>query len=162
MRPATLPFSAAGAAGADRAACLTSDSSSATRPRSASASAAAARRWASAAPAVMASIRRIPCEELVSRVTTKGPISAVERTCVPPHSSRLTSGTSTTRTCSPYFSPKSIIAPSSAARSRDVTKMWSGWLATTCSFTVRSTSASSSGVSGPAWRKSNRSLSGPT
>ena len=38
--------------------------------------------------------------------------SAVVRTCVPPQSSRDTPSTSTTRTSSPYFSPKSIIAPS--------------------------------------------------
>ena len=81
----------------------------------------------SPAPAVTASIRRMPWEELVSRVTTNGPISAVERTCVPPHSSRLTVGISTTRTCSPYFSPKSIIAPSSRAWPGEVTKTCRGW-----------------------------------
>ena len=43
----------------------------------------------------------------------KTPISAVVRTCVPPHSSRdqLPSPTSTMRTTSPYFSPNSAIAP---------------------------------------------------
>ena len=43
------------------------------------------------------------------------PISAVFRTCVPPHSSIDTSGTSTTRTTSPYFSPNSAIAPRARA-----------------------------------------------
>ena len=49
----------------------------------------------------------------VSVVSLKTPISAVERTCVPPHSSRdqLPSPTSTIRTTSPYFSPNSAIAP---------------------------------------------------
>ena len=58
---------------------------------------------------------------------TNAPISAVERTWVPPHSSRETSGISTTRTCSPYFSPNSMVAPSSRACGCVVTKMCSGW-----------------------------------
>ena len=50
-------------------------------------------------------------------VTLKRPISAVERTCVPPHSSRdhVPSPTSTMRTTSPYFSPNSAVAPSALA-----------------------------------------------
>ena len=45
------------------------------------------------------------------------PISAVERTCVPPQSSRENSPSpiSTIRTTSPYFSPNSAIAPSARA-----------------------------------------------
>ena len=35
--------------------------------------------------------------------------------CVPPHSSRLKPGIETTRTVSPYFSPKSAIAPAAIA-----------------------------------------------
>jgi hypothetical protein len=47
------------------------------------------------------------------------PISAVERTCVPPHSSREyePSPISTIRTTSPYFSPNSAIAPRRLASS---------------------------------------------
>ena len=59
-----------------------------------------------------ASIRRAPEPTEPSDRITNGPISAVVRTCVPPQSSRETPSTSTTRTSSPYFSPKSIIAPS--------------------------------------------------
>src|SRR3954467_3279409 len=51
----------------------------------------------------------------VSCVRWKSPTSAVEATWVPPHSSRDTSSTSTIRTQSPYFSPKSAIAPSRSA-----------------------------------------------
>ena len=43
------------------------------------------------------------------------PTSAVLATWVPPHSSRETPSTSTTRTHSPYFSPNSAIAPSRSA-----------------------------------------------
>ena len=96
-------------------------------------------------------------------MSTNAPISAVERTWVPPHSSRETSGISTTRTCSPYFSPNSIIAPSSRAWSCVVTKMCSGWFATTCSFTIPLDLGELLGASAaPPWRKSKRSLSGPT
>ena len=63
---------------------------------------------------VTASIRRTLAALEVSCVILKTPISAVERTCVPPHSSRDQSPapTSTIRTTSPYFSPNSAIAPS--------------------------------------------------
>ncbi len=58
-----------------------------------------------------------------SLVTLSSPISAVERTCVPPHSSRdqEPSPISTMRTMSPYFSPKSAVAPSAFASSSVVT-----------------------------------------
>ena len=44
-------------------------------------------------------------------------MSPVARTCVPPHSSVLKcpSPMDTTRTLSPYFSPKSAIAPAAMA-----------------------------------------------
>ena len=51
-------------------------------------------------------------------MTWNRPTSAVEPTCVPPQSSRETPSTSTIRTQSPYFSPKSAIAPSRSASSR--------------------------------------------
>ena len=72
---------------------------------------------ANASPAVTASMRRAPEPTEPSERITNGPISAVVRTCVPPQSSRETPSTSTTRTSSPYFSPKSIIAPSFRASS---------------------------------------------
>ena len=57
-------------------------------------------------------MRRAPAPTELSVRITNGPISAVERTCVPPQSSTDQPPMSTTRTISPYFSPKSIIAPS--------------------------------------------------
>ena len=62
-------------------------------------------------------MRRAPAPTELSLRITNGPISAVERTCVPPHSSTDQPPMSTTRTMSPYFSPKSIIAPSFRASS---------------------------------------------
>ena len=94
----------------------------------------------------------------------KTPISAVERTCVPPHSSRdqRPSPISTIRTTSPYFSPNSAIAPSSFASSSVVVSARTGSLARICSLTRSSTHARSSSLSGAPWVKSKRSLSGPT
>ena len=90
------------------------------------------------------------------------PISAVERTCVPPQSSREKPSISTTRTSSPYFSPKSAIAPRRRASSIGVTNVRTGIASKTFSFTIRSTRVFSSGVSGWVWEKSKRSLSGRT
>src|SRR5579862_8438516 len=92
-------------------------------PRSSSASRARSRSSAYASPAVTASMRREPAPTELSPRTTNGPISAVERTCVPPHSSIDQPSMSTTRTMSPYFSPKSIIAPSSRASPSVVSKI---------------------------------------
>src|SRR5919109_1088334 len=100
-----------------------------------------------ASPEVTASIRRAPEPTEPSERTTKGPISAVQRTCVPPHSSREKPGISTTRTSSPYFSPKSIIAPSLRASSICVTNARTGRFSKIRSLTIRSTSARSSGLS---------------
>ena len=68
-----------------------------------------------AASPVTASMRRTPAATLPSETIRNGPISPVARTCVPPHSSCENPGISTTRTTSPYFSPKSAMAPSSTA-----------------------------------------------
>ena len=75
-----------------------------------------------------------------------GPISAVERTCVPPHSSReySPSPTSTMRTTSPYFSPNSAIAPRRLASSSVVVIGRTGSLRAIHSLTRSSTSRSSS------------------
>ncbi len=100
----------------------------------------------------------------VSCVSLKTPISAVERTCVPPHSSREKppSPTSTMRTTSPYFSPNSAIAPSDFASSSVVVNARTGWFSRICAFTRSSTHARSSALSGAPCVKSKRSLSGPT
>ena len=94
--------------------------------RSSSASRACSCRYANASPAVTASMRRAPEPTELSVRIANGPISAVERTCVPPQSSTDQPPMSTTRTTSPYFSPKSIIAPSLRASSIGVSKMRTG------------------------------------
>ena len=78
----------------------------------------------------------------VSAVTLKSPISAVERTWVPPQSSRdqVPSPTSTMRTTSPYFSPNSAVAPSALASASVVVSARTGWLARIHSLTCCSTS----------------------
>ena len=43
------------------------------------------------------------------------PMSPVARTCVPPQSSRLLRPASSTRTMSPYLSPKKAMAPMASA-----------------------------------------------
>ncbi len=65
-------------------------------------------------------------------------MSPVARTCVPPQSSMLKPGIETTRTRSPYFSPKSAIAPCAIASSVDLTSVGTGVLRTICSLTMRS------------------------
>ena len=92
-------------------------------------------------------MRRAPAPTELSERIANGPISAVERTCVPPQSSFDQPSMSTTRTTSPYFSPNSIIAPSVRASSSGVSKIRTGAFAKTCSLTRFSTSARSSAVS---------------
>ena len=97
-----------------------------------------------------------------SEVIAKMPISAVLATCVPPQSSRETSSTSTIRTQSPYFSPKSAIAPSFSASALAISIARTGRLALIQSLTRSSTAATSSALSRAPWLKSKRSLSGRT
>ena len=99
-----------------------------------------------------------------SLVTLSSPISAVERTCVPPHSSRdqEPSPISTMRTTSPYFSPNSAVAPSAFASSSVVTIGRTGSLPVIHALTWSSTARTSSSVSREPCVKSKRSLSGPT
>ena len=113
---------------------------------------------------VVASMRRTLAALEVSVVILKAPISAVARTCVPPHSSRdhWPSPTSTIRTTSPYFSPNRAIAPRLRASSSVVVSARTGWLESTHSLTRSSTARTSSTDSGAPWVKSKRSLSGPT
>ena len=63
---------------------------------------------------------------------------------------------------SPYFSPKSICAPSRRASSIGVSNVRTARLRNTCSFTSRSTSVRSSTLSACSCVKSKRSLSGRT
>ena len=121
-----------------------------------------ASRSAHASPEVTASIRRTPAPTEPSERTTNGPISAVDLTCVPPQSSVEKPGISTTRTMSPYFSPKSIIAPSRRASSIGVSKTCTGRFWKTFSLTICSTRSRSSTVSACSCVKSKRSLSGRT
>ena len=67
-----------------------------------------------------------------------------------------------TLTVSPYFSPKSAMAPMALAVSMSVTRVSTGVLARTCSFTIRSMRSSSSAVTASKWEKSNRSRSALT
>ncbi len=64
---------------------------------------------------VTASMRRTPAATPLSLTILKSAICPVFRACVPPQSSFDTPGTFTTRTTSPYFSPKSAIAPLATA-----------------------------------------------
>ena len=88
--------------------------------------------------------RTLAALEVSLRIRTT-PISAVERTCVPPHSSREKSPSpiSTIRTTSPYFSPNSAIAPSARASSSVVVIGRTGWFSTIQALTWSSTSRSS-------------------
>ena len=107
-------------------------------------------------------MRRTPDPTEPSETIANGPISAVERTWVPPQSSREKPGTSTTRTTSPYFSPKSIIAPSFRASSIGVRNVCTGRFSNTRSLTISSTRSRSSALIAWGWVKSKRSLSGRT
>ena len=69
---------------------------------------------------------------------------------------------SSTRTESPYFSPKSIMAPSFWASAMGKTRHSVAALASTSALTRVSTLRISSSVSGWLWTKSKRVLSGST
>ena len=107
-------------------------------------------------------MRRAPAPVDDSPVITKGPISPVRATCVPPQSSFEKSPVETTRTRSPYFSSKRPMAPSSAAASRSVISQVTGWSSSTRRLTIASMASSVSAGTRPRWVKSKRSLSGPT
>ncbi len=122
------------------------------------------RSSSSATGPVTASMRRTFEALEPSETILKTPISAVERTWVPPQSSRerVPSPTSTIRTTSPYFSPNRAIAPRFRASSSVVESARTGSLATIHAFTSRSSSTRSPSPSLAVWVKSKRSLSGPT
>ena len=95
---------------------------------------------------VMASIRRTPAAIPPSLMILKRPMSPVRETCVPPHNSVEKPPICSTRTSSPYFSPKSIMAPVFWASSMLIMAALTATLAKMASLTRRSTSAISSAV----------------
>ena len=115
---------------------------------------------------VMASIRRMPAEMPCSLTILNSPISPVRVTCRPPHSSMENGLPSlsvvpmdSTRTVSPYFSPKSIIAPLFLALSMSKISTWAGVLAKICWFTMVSIWLMFCSVNGLSYEKSKRSKS---
>ncbi len=111
-------------------------------------------------PAI-ASTRRMPAATPPSETMRKSPMSPVRATWVPPQSSRE-EPMSSTRTSSPYFSPKSIIAPSFCAASIGMTRAVVGSLRRTSALTIFSTRRISSADIGAGWLKSKRVLSSST
>ncbi len=111
---------------------------------------------------VTASTRRMPAATPPSETILKSPMSPVRATCVPPQSSRE-EPMSSTRTSSPYFSPKSIIAPTflrlvdGHRRARS-----SASLRRISALTIASTRRISSALIGALCAKSKRVLSAST
>ena len=104
------------------------------------------RTSSSTARPVTASTRRMlePMDD--SAVILKAPMSPRARTWVPPHSSTEWRPASSTRTVSPYLSPKKAMAPSCWAWAMVVSKCRHGSLARISSLTRSSTSAIWAGV----------------
>ncbi len=109
-----------------------------------------------------ASTRRTPAATPDSDVIAISPMSPVARTWVPPHSSRLKPGTDTTRTVSPYFSPKRAMAPAAIASAVGLTSVVTGVFFSTSSLTIRSMRAIASAGIADGCTKSKRSRSGAT
>mmetsp|Transcript_3666 Transcript_3666/g.13169 ORF Transcript_3666/g.13169 Transcript_3666/m.13169 type:complete len:253 (-) Transcript_3666:2017-2775(-) len=109
-----------------------------------------------------ASIRRMPEAIPCSDSTLKAPISAVFDTCVPPQSSMLTPGTSTTLTSSPYFSPNIATAPAALASSIAMLCVSRGIASPIHPLIRASTCDISSGVTGRGQLKSKRRRSKST
>mmetsp|Transcript_7332 Transcript_7332/g.18172 ORF Transcript_7332/g.18172 Transcript_7332/m.18172 type:complete len:319 (-) Transcript_7332:2074-3030(-) len=103
-----------------------------------------------------ASMRRTPAATPASATILKPPISAVFLTCVPPHSSMETPGTSTTRTTSPYFSPNIAVAPFSLASAIGISPIDRSMPSPIQPFTRPSSIASSSTVGARGELKSKR------
>ena len=112
---------------------------------------------------LIASMRLTPDDTDSSLVTFSNPISPVAAVCVPPHSSvEKPSASFTTRTLSPYFSPKSAMAwYSFTATSMGTSSSVSTFaLASTSRFTMSSISCNSSSATCAKCEKSKRSRSG--
>ena len=95
----------------------------------------ASRKRSKASTPVTALMRRTPEAIDSSLVILNKPMSPVARTCVPPQSSFEKMSSSpfaplmeSTRTFSPYFSPKSAIAPERIASSVAISFVWTGSL----------------------------------
>jgi hypothetical protein len=97
----------------------------------------------------------MPAATPLSATILNRPMSPVRATCVPPQSSRLLP-MSSTRTSSPYFSPKSIIAPVFCACSSGSTRAWVAALARISAFTSASICATSASLTGALCAKSKR------
>ena len=111
-----------------------------------------------------ASTRRTPDDTLDSPVSFSNPISPVAPVCVPPHNSVEKSPIFTTRTRSPYFSPKSAIALYSftATSIGTSTSVSTFVFPSTWRFTMSSMSCNSSSATAAKWEKSKRSRDGDT
>ena len=111
---------------------------------------------------VTASIRRTPDATEFSETMRNKPSFAVLSTCVPPQNSTEKSETLTTRTTSPYFSPKSAIAPRFLASAIGRDSVVTGMAARIFSLTSCSTFWISSLVIAEKCEKSNRQYCGVT
>mmetsp|Transcript_16790 Transcript_16790/g.43553 ORF Transcript_16790/g.43553 Transcript_16790/m.43553 type:complete len:247 (+) Transcript_16790:385-1125(+) len=119
-------------------------------------------RYSTCAAPATASTRRTPDAMPPSEMILKPPISAVLATCVPPQSSMLRPGTSTTRTVSPYFSPNMAVAPAALASAMGIVATCSACASCTHSFTSPSTCCTSSSVMPRGRLKSKRRRSAST
>jgi hypothetical protein len=84
-------------------------------------------------------MRRVPCPIEVSATMITAPMSPLLPTWVPPQSSRDQPPKSTTRTSSPYFSPKSAIAPVAWASATGISRTLRTRLSRTAALMRRST-----------------------
>ena len=92
-------------------------------------------------------MRRTPAELALSPTMRTRPMSPVRRTCVPPQSSTdqalLAPGRvapiDTTRTSSPYFSPKSAMAPEARASSSAISRVTTGVFSSSTALAMSST-----------------------
>ena len=116
---------------------------------------------ASAPSPVVASTRRTPAAMPDCSTILKKPMSPVRATWVPPQNSRELP-ISSTRTSSPYFSPKSMTAPDFFACSIGMISARVGVLRTISAFTCASMRRISSSVSGLSCEKSKRVFSPST
>ena len=105
---------------------------------------------------VTANSRRVfePMDD--SEVMVMGPIIPRAPTWVPPHSSMEWGPARTTRTRSPYLSPKKARAPMASASALDVSSTTTSASVSTSALAIDATAASSSGVTLPWWLKSKR------
>ena len=110
----------------------------------------------------VASMRRTPEATLLSDLMRNIPALAVLSRWVPPHSSMENSPMVTTRTVSPYFSPKVATAPRALASASGSSSVVTGRPSSTASFTRSSTCRICSGVMASKWVKSKRRRSGST